>query len=122
MARAKLIGQWDDKQFSAEEAWQKVIDVAADDPMPWIHRGRWYAEHGEHKKADADFAKAATLTPNELNKFLEAGWWVAGPYPADLDEVYPPELNPDPSKPVYKIVQKEGLPQSPDNWVHAVLI
>ena len=32
-----------------------------------------------YEKADADFAKAASLTPNELNRFLEAGWWVVGP-------------------------------------------
>ena len=67
----------------AEAEWQKIVDSAGDDPMPWIHRGRWYAERGEHDKADADFARAASLTPNELNKFLEAGWWVVGPYPTE---------------------------------------
>src|SRR5262249_17493347 len=39
----------------------------------WIARGRAPAERGESEKADAEFAKAAALTANELDKFLEAG-------------------------------------------------
>lgn len=62
---------------AAENAWQRMLELAGDDPRPWIQRGRWYTERGQHEKADADFAKAASITPDELNKFLEAGWWVA---------------------------------------------
>src|SRR5262249_38088669 len=36
----------------------------------------------------------------ELNRFLEGGWWVAGPYPRDLKLPCPPEVDPDPSHPV----------------------
>ncbi len=97
-ARGRLLGKWGEIK-RAEADLQKAVDLAGADPLPWIHRGRWYAERGEHEKADADFAKAASLTPNELNKFLEAGWWVVGPYPPNVDEFCPPEIDPDPSKP-----------------------
>ncbi len=118
LARVRLLVEWDEIE-RAEADWQKAVDSAGDDPMPWIHRGRWYAERGEHEKADADFAKAASLTPNELNKFLEAGWWVVGPYPPNLDEFCPPEIDPDPSKPVYVIDPKTGLSDEPARWRHA---
>jgi tetratricopeptide (TPR) repeat protein len=116
MARARLLSQWDDKDRSAEEAWQKIVELAADNPLPWIHRGRWYAERGKREKADADFAKAASLTPNELNKFLEAGWWVVGPYPPNLDEFCPPEIDADPSRPVHAIDPQSGLSDAPVAW------
>src|SRR5262249_19205982 len=82
------------------EQLEKALQAKGDDPRLWIARGRYLAWRGEHKKADADFAKAASLTPHELNKFVEAGWWVAGPYPADMKAPCPPELEPEPSKPV----------------------
>ena len=99
-----------------EAEWQTLLDVAGDDPLPWIHRGRWYAQQGEQEKADADFAHAASLTPGELNKFLEAGWWVAGPYPDDLDRCCPPELDTDPSQPVYAVGPTKGLSDEPIPW------
>jgi tetratricopeptide (TPR) repeat protein len=100
----------------AAAAWQRVCDLAGDDPLPWIHLGRWYAECGEQEKADADFAKAASLTRNELNKFLEAGWWMIGPYSANLDEFCPPELDADPSKPMYVMDPQTGLSDAPVKW------
>src|SRR5262249_10954210 len=84
----------------AEAEYQAAIDLQPEDASLWITRGRFHAERGNHKKADADFAKAASLTPNELNKFLEGGWWVVGPYPRDLKIVCPPEIDPDPARPV----------------------
>ncbi|HUG92189.1 MAG TPA: hypothetical protein VML55_15215 [Planctomycetaceae bacterium] len=104
--------------YSTEADFQRTVELAGDDPLPWIHRGRWYAERGEHEKADADFAKAASLTPNELNKFLEAGWWVVGPYPGNLNELCPPEIDPDPSKPVYTIDAESGPSDKPSAWAH----
>ena len=99
--------------FSAAVDFQYAIDLDGDNPLPWIHRGRWHTERGEQEKADADFAKAASLTPNELNKFLEAGWWVVGPYPKNLSEFCPPEVDPDPSQPVYTIDPTTGLSDQP---------
>ena len=115
-ARVRLLEQWQADLQATEVAWQRVVDLAVDDPMPWIGRGRWYAEQGEHEKADADFAKAASLTPDELNKFLEAGWWVVGPYPENLDEFCPPEIDPDPSKSVHVINPSTGLSVQPIAW------
>ncbi len=114
-ARAK----WREMQgdvTGAEDAWLQVTKWAGDNPLPWIHRGRWYAAHGQQEKADADFAKGASLTPNELNKFLEAGWWVVGPYPAELKEFCPPEVDPDPSRPVHVIDPQTGLSDQPVKW------
>ena len=35
-----------------------------------------------------------------MQPFLESGWWAVGPYPLGLDLTCPPEIDPDPSKPV----------------------
>ena len=59
LARMRLFEQLHDERFSADAEWQKVVDLAADDPLAWIHRGRWNMQRGEKKKAEADFAKAA---------------------------------------------------------------
>src|SRR5262249_38809730 len=53
----------------AETEFQAAINLKPDDPRPWIARGRYFAERGDQPKAEADFAKAASLTPDELNKF-----------------------------------------------------
>jgi sulfatase modifying factor 1 len=47
---------------SAEAEWQRVVELAGDDPMPWIRRGRWYAEHGRQEQADLDFSQAIAAT------------------------------------------------------------
>ncbi|MCS7469981.1 protein kinase [Stieleria sp. ICT_E10.1] len=117
LARMRLFEQLQDERFSADAEWQKVVDLAADDPMAWIHRGRWNMQRGEKKKAEADFAKAASLTPDELNKFLEAGWWIAGPYPSKLSDFYRPEIETDPSKPVPLIDLTTGVSSSPSPWL-----
>ena len=100
MASAKLRSEAGDPQHLVEADWERSLELAADDPLTWIHRGRWYAEQGEHEKADADFAQAAALTPNELNRFLEAGWWAAGPLSSDWEPSSVTNLEPDPSQPL----------------------
>ncbi len=115
LARAWLFGHFG-MATRAEAELTRMVEVGGVDPMPWIHRGRWYAERGELAKADADYAKAAVRTPDELNKFLEAGWWVVGPYPPELDEFCPPEVDPDPSKPVHTIDPQSGLSGKPGAW------
>jgi len=80
------------------------------DPMPWIAAGRFFAERGKHAQADAAFTKAATLSRRPgpeaqddeigLNRFIEGGWWVVGPYPEELRLSCAPEKDPDPSRPV----------------------
>ena len=78
-------------------------------PRPWIETGRILAELGEHPRADAAFARASALGKGELNQFLEAGWWVAGPYPEPLDRACPPEIDPDPSRPVAAVGERPAL-------------
>ncbi|HZN36562.1 MAG TPA: protein kinase, partial [Pirellulaceae bacterium] len=116
LARARLTEEWGQLDQSAEVAWQRAIDAAPADPVPWIHRGRWCIQRGEQVKADADFAKAAALSPDTLNRFLQAGWWVAGPYPKGLKEFCPPEVDPDPSRPVHLVDPKTGLSEQPLAW------
>ncbi len=81
-----------------------------DDPRPWVARGRLLAGRGYGPGADAAYARAAGLAPGRLDPFLEAGWWVAGPYPDDMNLPQPPEENPDPARPV------EGETGSPLRW------
>jgi tetratricopeptide (TPR) repeat protein len=86
------------EQAAADLVHAQTLKTA--DPKSWVETGRVLAEMGEHDKADAAFTRAAALSGGELNRFLEAGWWAAGPYPEQIDLPCPPEVNPDPSKPV----------------------
>ena len=70
------------------------------DPQPWIEAGRMLVEIGEQQQADAAYAHAAKLGEGELDRFLQGGWWVAGPYPEQIDLPCPPEFAADPAKPV----------------------
>ncbi len=72
LAQARLRTQWGDPAGS-EDAWRRSVELAGVDPRSWIDRGRWHAERGETEKADADFAKAAALTPAELNRVSGSG-------------------------------------------------
>ncbi|MFL5243869.1 MAG: tetratricopeptide repeat protein [Gemmataceae bacterium] len=84
----------------AEADFAKAIDLQPKDATNWIARARYFTERGKAKEADSDYTKAASLTPDELNKFVEGGWWVAGPYPEDIKHQCPPEIEADPAKPV----------------------
>ena len=86
-----------------------------DDPRPWVARGRLLAERGDGPGADAAYARAAGLAPGRLDPFLEAGWWVVGPYAEDMNQPQPPEDDPDPSRPV------AGEPGSPLRWKPAAV-
>jgi tetratricopeptide (TPR) repeat protein len=99
LARSRIFTQLDSKD-RAHADYAKALELKSADARPWIDQGRFLAERGEHKKADACFAKAAALTPDELNRFIEAGWWVVGPYPQNLKTPCPPEKEADPSKAV----------------------
>ncbi len=77
----------------AEAARQKP-----EDPRPWVTRGKLLAERGQGSAADLAYARAAGLAPGRLDPFLEAGWWVAGPYSEDMTRQEPPEVDPDPAR------------------------
>jgi serine/threonine protein kinase/predicted Zn-dependent protease len=99
LSRARILAR-DGQVDRALADLDAQIERAPDDPRAWIDRGRLLAERGERPRADADFARAAALSPGELNRFLAAGWWVVGPYPRALEDACPPEFDPDPSRPV----------------------
>ena len=61
-----------------------------------IERGRLLAELRRDSEADLDFSHAAQLAPDNPQLFLNAGWWVAGPYPPDLKTPAPIESDPAP--------------------------
>jgi tetratricopeptide (TPR) repeat protein len=106
-ARGRLFAQLG-KRDRAEADFARALALRPNDPQQWIARGRYFAETGQGQKADADFAKAATLAPDELHRFIEAGWWVVGPYPEDLRLPCPPEKDPDPSRPVAAVGKTRG--------------
>ncbi|MBL8816508.1 MAG: protein kinase [Planctomyces sp.] len=116
LAVARIQGDTKQALLRIEAAWNKAVEVAGNNPNPLIRRGRWYLECGDNEKAEADFAMAAAMTPNELNKFLEAGWWVVGPYPPELREFCPPELEANPATPVHIIDPTTGLSDEPVKW------
>ena len=88
---------------------RRAQQLKGDDPSTWIETGRTLAEQGEHKGADAAFARASILGKGELNRFLVAGWWVVGPYPESIQLPGPPEANPDPSRPAAALGQQGKL-------------
>jgi hypothetical protein len=80
-----------------------------------VDLGRRGAEQGRIKKADAHFARAAALRPDDPQLFLDSGWWVAGPHADDLATACPPEVAPDPSLPVAGVA-RDGGPAPRPRW------
>ncbi len=106
----------------AEVHWQAAVKLAPSEPSLWLARGRVFAQLGQHDKADAAFAKATALSPDELDRFPQAGWWVVGPYPEDLRLSCPPEKDPDPSRSVTvangpRELSWRSVPTEPDGRV-----
>jgi serine/threonine protein kinase/tetratricopeptide (TPR) repeat protein len=93
------LGQHDD----ALADYQQLEQLNPDDPIVWIRQGRYFVEQGKSSEADEAFAHAAQLAPDKLHHFLQAGWWVAGPFGPKLADYLPPNLNPDPSRPVSRL-------------------
>jgi serine/threonine protein kinase len=70
------------------------------DPRPWVVKGKLLAQRGRGAEADAAYSRAAELASDRLDPFLEAGWWVAGPYRDDMNWSEPPEQQSDPAQPL----------------------
>jgi serine/threonine protein kinase/Flp pilus assembly protein TadD len=87
-----------DEQAKADFA--VASSLKSTDPRPWIEHGHFLAERGRQKEADDAYAKAAAAGPNELYRFLEAGWWAIGPFLGPLDSQTQVESRPDPASPV----------------------
>jgi serine/threonine protein kinase/tetratricopeptide (TPR) repeat protein len=81
----------------------KAIEQNPRDVRLQIERGRLLAVVGHTSQADHDFVRAAELAPDDPQLFLEAGWWVAGPYPPNFDaRVFQSDPAADPAKPLPK--------------------
>lgn len=89
------------READALAGYERALAARSDDAGLLIERGRVLCEIGRSSEADADFARAAHLVPDNPQLFLNAGWWIAGPYAADLNAKTPIEQEavPDPSQP-----------------------
>src|SRR5262249_23497577 len=92
---------------SIPEVFERVARLRPSDTRLWIERARALTLQGRTEQADAAFAHVAAVAGGDLQIFLDAGWWVVGPYPSDLAATCPPESSPDPSQPV------NGVPFTP---------
>ena len=81
-----------------------------------VDLGRREVEEGRAEEAANDFARAAALSPDDPQLFLDSGWWVIGPYPEDLARVFPPEAGADPSRPVDGVAPDAGGPTPRLPW------
>jgi serine/threonine protein kinase/WD40 repeat protein/tetratricopeptide (TPR) repeat protein len=79
------------KRVEALIEYASAQSARPNDATLLIERGRLLAEMGRAKEADTDFTRAAQLAPDNPQLFLNAGWWVAGPYPPDLQTTAPVE-------------------------------
>jgi tetratricopeptide (TPR) repeat protein len=84
----------------AKADFAKALKGKSDDARPWIEYGHLLVEHGRQKEADEAYARAAAAAPQELYRFLEAGWWAVGPFVGPLDSQTQVEGRPDPASPV----------------------
>ncbi len=74
------------KRSEALPEYDKAVANRPSDPRLLIERGRLLATLGQAEKAAADFENAANLAPESPQFFLDAPWWVAGPYPPDYSQ------------------------------------
>ena len=110
------------KQFEqAERDFAKALELEPTNPEWWIARGKYYLERGLDAQADADYQCAAELSPDDLEIFLRTGVWAVGSYPPDMNQSFPPEEMPHPSRPV-KLQNAEGAVNStPGRWTRIPL-
>jgi WD40 repeat protein len=87
------------KKVDAIPEYGQAITKRPDDARLLIERGRLLAELGRASEADADFTRAAQLAPDNPQLFVDAGWWIAGPYPPNFEWAIESDSATDRSKP-----------------------
>jgi tetratricopeptide (TPR) repeat protein/tRNA A-37 threonylcarbamoyl transferase component Bud32 len=102
----------------AEDDFARALALRPDDPYPVLVRGQTRARRGLRADAEADFALAAEMTPDQLDRFLDAGWWVVGPFPVDAAVPGLDVREPDPSRPVTAAEAKKGETAKQLPWQH----
>ena len=91
---------YESDEVAAADLFERLFDQHGADPAILLVRAHMYAEMGKFELADADFRRAADLTRDQLDRFLETDWWAIGTYPdRELATAHPPENDPDPSRP-----------------------
>jgi tetratricopeptide (TPR) repeat protein len=108
LARSRLLAELGYAERSQAD-FARALSLKSADPSPWIEHSRWQAARGAHSDAERALARAASLRPDELNHFVDAAWWVIGPYPEDLTLTCPPEIDPDPARPVAVVGSPDTL-------------
>ena len=74
------------KRADALPEYDKAVVQRPADARLLIERGRLLASLGQGTRANSDFESAARLAPDSPQFFLDAGWWVAGPYPLEYSQ------------------------------------
>jgi tetratricopeptide (TPR) repeat protein len=123
-----------DRRRETEKAYQssmtKVVEPALAqleklteaEPGNWTHRfarGRLLARLGQWDRAAADFDRAAKLQVKNAPRWIQAGWWVVGPYPDDLRAAFPPEKDPDPNRAVATSIDQANGQANELHWQSA---
>ncbi len=100
IAKARQLAKTGKRAVALPE-YDRAVANRPSDPRLLIERGRLLATLGQADKAVADFENAASLAPESPQFFLDAPWWVAGPYPPDFNQAGPLEsaTATDPSQP-----------------------
>jgi tetratricopeptide (TPR) repeat protein len=97
LARCHIYEEWG-RFAQAKADFDKAVKLKPTDPMPWIEHLKYLDERGRQKEADDGYGKAvaAGTAPKELYRFLEAGWWVAGPFsgPFEVPSMIERQFNP----------------------------
>jgi WD40 repeat protein/tetratricopeptide (TPR) repeat protein len=86
------------------------------DPIVALGWGKRLASQGRWDEAAEVFRNAARLGDPYMPKWVQTGFWKVGPYPYDLEPSYPPEVNPDPFRPVAGTIPKTGGPPAELRW------
>jgi WD40 repeat protein/tetratricopeptide (TPR) repeat protein len=122
---AALEGEPSRAQLAYEEAgelipevFERVARLRPSDARLWVERARALIQQGRSEQADVAFAQAAKVAGGELQVFLDAGWWVVGPYPSNLVASYPPEFSADVSQHVNCVPLRPKESPSILRWQH----
>ncbi len=85
MAKARELSRTG-KRAEALAEYDKAVAKRPADARLLIERGRLLSSSGQGARANSDFERAARLAPDCPQFFLDAGWWVAGPYPFEYSQ------------------------------------
>jgi WD40 repeat protein/serine/threonine protein kinase/Flp pilus assembly protein TadD len=115
-ARAELA--YNEVGESIPDVFERVARLRPGDARLWVERAYALTQQGRTDQADAAFTRAAAAAGGDPQAFLDAGWWVVGPYPSNLMASYPPESSPDPSQPVNSVPLTPREIPSVLRWQH----